>query len=67
MKAKELRQQDKTTLENSLRDLCKKQFQLRMQNGSGQLAANHQLKQVRRDIARAKTLLSEIEKKGEGV
>ena len=67
MKAKELRQQDKTTLASMLRDLCKKQFQLRMQHGSGQLPANHQLKQVRRDIARAKTLMTEVEKKEEGV
>lgn len=65
MKASELRQQNKTTLQAMLRDFLKKQFQLKMQHGSGQLATNHQLHQVRRDIARVKTLITEIEQKGE--
>jgi len=64
MKAKELRQQDKATLQTTLSELLKKKFQLKMQHGSGQLAANHKLKAVRHDIARTKTLLTEIEKKG---
>ena len=66
MKPGELRQQDKTTLQTMLRDLANKQFQLRMQQGSGQLAANHQLKSLRKDIARVKTIMTELEKqKGE--
>lgn len=65
MKASDLRQQNKSTLQTMLRDLVKKQFQLRMQHGSGQLAANHQLRQVRRDIARVKTMIGEIKGKGE--
>lgn len=65
MKANEMRQQDKTTLQTTLRDLLKKQFQLKMQHGSGQLPTNHQLRQVRRDIARVKTIVSEIEKSGD--
>jgi large subunit ribosomal protein L29 len=65
MKASELRQQDKSTLRTMLRDLENKQFKLRMQQGSGQLPANHQLRQVRRDIARVKTLMTEKEKNGE--
>lgn len=62
MKAIELRQQNKSTLQSMLRDLVNKQFQLKMKHGSGQLASNHQLKQVRRDIARVKTLMTEIGK-----
>ena len=65
MKANELRQQDRTTLKTTLTDLVKKQFQLKMQHGSGQLAANHQLRQVRREIARVKTLLTEMQRSGE--
>ena len=65
MKANELRQQNKSTLQTMLRDLVKKQFQLRMKHGSGQLATNHQLRQVRRDIARVKTVIAEITSKGE--
>lgn len=65
MKAAELRQQDRTTLQAMLRDLVKKQFQLKMQHGSGQLPGNHQLRQVRRDIARVKTMITEMKRKGE--
>lgn len=65
MKASELRQQDRTTLQTALRDLVKKQFQLKMQHGSGQLPGNHQLRQVRRDIARIKMVIAETDKKGE--
>ena len=59
MKASQLRQQDKSTLKTTLDDLIKKQFQLKMRHGSGQLSTNHQLKQVRRDIARVKTMMHE--------
>ncbi len=62
MKAEELRQQNKSTLQTTLNDLAKQQFKLKMQLGSGQLAKNHQLNQVRRDIARVKTVLTEKEK-----
>lgn len=34
-------------------------FNLRMQKATGQLSQTHLLKQVRRDIARVKTLLNE--------
>lgn len=65
MKASELRQQDKTALKTTLKELMKKQFQLKMKLGSGQLAANHHVRQVRRDIARVKTIIHELESKGE--
>ncbi len=65
MKVSELRQQNKSTLHTMLRDLLKKQFQLRMQHGSGQLKSNQQLRQARRDVARIKTLMTELDNKGE--
>ncbi|MBN9288525.1 MAG: 50S ribosomal protein L29 [Gammaproteobacteria bacterium 39-13] len=65
MKANELRQQNKSTLQTTLADLAQKQFKLKMQHGSGQLAKNHQLRQVRRDIARVKTIMHELDKNGE--
>jgi large subunit ribosomal protein L29 len=65
MKASELREQSKSTLEKTLQDFLTKQFQLRMKHGSSQLAANHHLRQVRRDIARVKTLMTQLEMKGE--
>lgn len=64
MKANELRQQNKSTLQNTLKELVKKHFQLKMQHGSGQLASNQQLRHVRRDIARVKTLMTELDMKG---
>ena len=40
-------------------DLRKEQFNLRFQRASGQLEATGRIKAVRRDIARAKTILGE--------
>ncbi|MGD0961284.1 MAG: 50S ribosomal protein L29 [Methylomonas sp.] len=60
MKANELRKKTKDELNASLVDLSREQFNLRMQKGSGQLAKSSQVKQVRRNIARINTVLSEI-------
>jgi large subunit ribosomal protein L29 len=59
MTANELREKSVTDLQHELLDLFREQFTLRMQNGSAQLNRHHQLKAVRRDIARVKTVLSE--------
>ncbi len=59
MKASELRQKSNQELKSLLNDLSKEQFNLRMQQGSGQLAKPDQLKKVRRDIARIHTLLNQ--------
>jgi len=59
MEAVELRKKSDTELNEELLALMREQFNLRMQKGSGQLTQNHQLKGVRRDIARIKTVLRE--------
>ncbi len=59
MKATELREQSAEELQQVLLGLLKDQFNLRMQKATGQLAQNHMLGQVRRDIARVKTVLNE--------
>jgi len=59
MNATELREKDVDGLKSELVDLLKEQFKLRMQKGSGQLSQPHRMKQVRRDIARVKTVLVE--------
>ncbi|MBN3564609.1 50S ribosomal protein L29 [Aliamphritea spongicola] len=59
MKATELREQSVEELQQTLLGLLKDQFNLRMQKATGQLTQNHMLGQVRRDIARAKTVLNE--------
>lgn len=60
MKASELREKSIEELTASLLDLSKEQFNLRMQKGTGQLAKSSQIRQVRRDIARINTVISEI-------
>ncbi|BBN71152.1 50S ribosomal protein L29 [Salmonella enterica subsp. enterica serovar Grumpensis] len=59
MKAKELREKSVEELNTELLNLLREQFNLRMQVASGQLQQSHLLKQVRRDVARVKTLLTE--------
>ncbi len=59
MKASELRQKSEQELQDSLEELLKEQFNLRMQQGSGQLSQPSQMKVVRRDIARIKTVINE--------
>ena len=62
MKASELRTKDAAGLEKEVSDLLRKHFNLRMQKGTQQMTNHSQLKNTRRDIARAKTILAE--KKG---
>ncbi|WP_114196108.1 50S ribosomal protein L29 [Edaphovirga cremea] len=59
MKAKELREKSVEELNTELLNLLREQFNLRMQTASGQLQQTHVLKQVRRNVARVKTLLTE--------
>ncbi len=62
MKAKEVRAMDAKGMQKELTELYKEQFSLRMQNATGQLAGTAQLKRVRRDIARIKTVMNEMVK-----
>ena len=59
MKASELRSKDAAELGIELESLLKAQFGLRMQKATQQLANTSQLRNVRRDIARVRTLLTE--------
>jgi large subunit ribosomal protein L29 len=59
MKAAELRAKDPAALDKELRELLKAQFSLRMQRATQQLTNTSQLRKVRRDIARVRTLLGE--------
>jgi large subunit ribosomal protein L29 len=63
MKASELRGKDQVALQKELTDLLKAQFGLRMQIATQQLSNTSQLKKVRRDIARVKTVMSTKEAK----
>jgi len=59
MKTSELRAKDEAQLTAELEALLKAQFSMRMQKATQQLTNTSQLRKVRRDIARARTLLSE--------
>ena len=59
MKAEEVRQKTDDELSEQLGDLQKEAFNLRFQQASGQLENNARVREVRRDIARIKTVLHE--------
>ena len=59
MKSSELRAKDKAQLDQELQELLKAQFSLRMQKATQQLSNSSQIRKVRRDIARVRTILGE--------
>ena len=59
MDAKELRAKSDEELRKELTELSREAFNLRMQQGTGQLSRPNQVKEVRRNIARVKTILNE--------
>jgi large subunit ribosomal protein L29 len=63
MKASELQGKDQVTLNKELNELLKAQFGLRMQIATQQLNNTSQLKKVRRDIARVKTVMNQKDAK----
>ncbi|MDO8438496.1 MAG: 50S ribosomal protein L29 [Nitrosomonadaceae bacterium] len=59
MKVNELRAKNPAELQQELMALLKAQFGLRMQHATQQLGNTNQLRNVRRDIARTKTIISQ--------
>jgi large subunit ribosomal protein L29 len=59
MKASDVRIKTKDELETMLLDLRREQFNLRFQRATGQTEGVGRVRQVRRDIARVKTILAE--------
>ncbi len=59
MKASELRTKSTEELEKLLVELSREKFNLKMQNGIGQLSKPDQVKKVRRNVARIHTLLNQ--------
>jgi len=59
MKASELRGKQPEELKKELESLLRAQFGLRMQVATQQLGNTSQLKKVRRDIARVRTIMKE--------
>ena len=65
MNASDMREKSVDELNKELMEFLREQFSLRMQNGTGQLSRPHQVKVVRRNIARIKTILNEKAGKAE--
>jgi large subunit ribosomal protein L29 len=65
MKASELQGKTSDELQETLHDLLKEQFNLRMQRGTGQFSRPHLMKDVRRNIARVKTVMNQKRRAGE--
>ena len=60
MNAQELRKKNNEELKNLLLELKREKFNLRMQKGSGQLSKPSEMKRVRKDISRVKTIMTEL-------
>ena len=56
MNAQDMREKNDTELRDELSGQLRQQVNLRMQRGIGQLATPHDLRRVRRDLARIKTV-----------
>ncbi len=59
MKVTELRGKSEAELQESLVGELENQFKMRMKRATGQMEQTHEMKQVRRNIARIKTVLNE--------
>jgi large subunit ribosomal protein L29 len=59
MKSTDIRAKTADELQQQIDDLAKEAFNLRFQRASGQLENTARVRQVRRDLARIKTILGE--------
>jgi len=59
MKAQDIRSKSPDELDEQLEELSKEAFNLRFQQASGQLENTARVRQVRRDIARIKTIAAQ--------
>ena len=62
MGANELREKSVDELNEELLALRREQFKLRMQKATGELTRHHEHRRVRKDIARVKTVLGELDR-----
>ena len=65
MKAADLREKSVSELNTELEGLLEQQFKIRMSHGSGQLPQHHKLREVRRDVARIRTVIKQKDNNGE--
>jgi len=65
MNASELRSMSHEQLGQELLKLRREQFNLRMQQATGQLSRPHEHGRVRKEIARLKTVMNELKRRGD--
>ncbi|HUV14397.1 MAG TPA: 50S ribosomal protein L29 [Acidobacteriota bacterium] len=61
MKASKMREMSVTELSDEAREMSKQLFQLRLQKATGQLDNVNKIREIRKDLARVKTVLTEKE------
>jgi len=66
VKANEIRDLSTSVIETHIADLKKEMFQLRFQAATGQLANSSRIREVRKTIARMKTIIHERENPNPG-
>jgi large subunit ribosomal protein L29 len=66
MEAADLRKKSISDLNKELIALRREQFNLRMQQITGELSHSHEHRRVKKDIARVKTVLNELKKSTAG-
>jgi large subunit ribosomal protein L29 len=64
MNIDEMKSKTVVELRDELKGLLQEQFNIRMQKGMGQMTNVHDLRRVRRDIARVKTVMTEKSTEG---
>ncbi len=64
MNVNEMKSKTVVELRNELKGLLQEQFSLRMQKGMGQMTNFNELRRVRRDIARVKTVMTQKSTEG---
>lgn len=66
MKTSEIRNKDVAEIQAEIKSLLQEQFNLRMQKGTSETAKAGDIKKVRRNIARLKTILREKTRENHG-
>lgn len=64
MNVNEMKGKTVVELNAELKELLQEQFNLRMQKGTGQMTNVNELRRVRRDIARIKTIMTQKSSEG---
>ena len=59
MNATELKDKSVEELNVTLHELLQDQFKLRMEKATGQMTETHKVRELRRDIARVKTIINQ--------